>query len=191
MRLRRRLVQDVGVNDAPFPVPSNDPFYRFWVQMLFRCYGKPGCSNAAYRDCSVSEEWHSFMNFRSWILKQDWEGNQLDKDLIVPGNRIYSPEFCCLVPRPINMLPHRLNEPNVALEDRGKPWGARINFRGKHTWLGQYETREEAVRVWKLARAKNAEQVLHEYRQTGRKIDDRVCEAIESIIRNLREVSTP
>jgi len=36
--------------------------------------------------------------------EQDWEGNQLDKDIITPGNTVYSPENCCFVSSYINSL---------------------------------------------------------------------------------------
>ncbi len=36
-------------------------------------------------------------SFKSWMETQDWEGKQLDKDLLFEGNRVYSPETCVFV----------------------------------------------------------------------------------------------
>jgi hypothetical protein len=44
------------------------------------------------------------MAFRAWMETQDWEGKQLDKDIIVPGNKVYSPATCAFVPCHINSL---------------------------------------------------------------------------------------
>ena len=35
---------------------------------------------------------------------QDWKGKQLDKDIISPGNKIYSPDTCVFVEPKINKL---------------------------------------------------------------------------------------
>lgn len=34
--------------------------------------------------------------------RQDWEGNQLDKDIIEEGNKLYSPNTCAFVSRDLN-----------------------------------------------------------------------------------------
>ena len=71
--------------------------------MLERCYskkyqeGKP-----TYKGCTVSKEWHTFSNFKSWMEKQDWEGKQLDKDILIKGNKVYSSDTCVFVTEMVN-----------------------------------------------------------------------------------------
>ncbi len=110
MKAKRMLVYGVGVNDADYPVQPRVggkqiicPFYRCWQDMLGRCYSeKLHKKYNTYSRCSASEEWHSFMTFRSWMDKQEWEGNHLDKDILIPGNKIYAPDRCVFIAPAIN-----------------------------------------------------------------------------------------
>lgn len=83
--------------------------YRVWKCMLERCYN-PWFLNKepTYIDCYVCKEWHNFQNFADWFYENVYDCNneklQLDKDILVKGNKIYSPETCILVPQRINSL---------------------------------------------------------------------------------------
>lgn len=70
--------------------------------MLKRCYSIH--NGKSYKDCSVCDEWLTFSNFRAWMEQQDWKDKELDKDLLVEGNLIYSPEACMFVPRELNIF---------------------------------------------------------------------------------------
>lgn len=84
-----------------------------WIDMLKRCHlGKSGAKKyTAYKDVYVCEEWLFFDTFYTWITSQsnytcwnttpDWA---IDKDILIKGNKIYSPDTCCLVPKNINNL---------------------------------------------------------------------------------------
>lgn len=105
MRKKNKLVHGVGINDADYVVqPTVNgrrtccPFYRVWRGMLERCYSeKYQARQPTYIGCSVCDEWLTFSNFKSWMEQQDWEGKELDKDLLVEGNKVYSPESCAFV----------------------------------------------------------------------------------------------
>jgi hypothetical protein len=78
---------------------------KCWHRMVRRCYDdKFHESNTTYFDCEVCEEWLIFSNFASWFKEHYVEGWQLDKDILVDGNRIYSPRTCCFVPQEINSI---------------------------------------------------------------------------------------
>ena len=51
------------------------------------------------------------MEFKRWMEKQDWEGKQLDKDIIKKGNKLYCPEFCFFVDNKVNSI---LTDPAAA-----------------------------------------------------------------------------
>ena len=114
-----RSVYGVGINDADYVVERKEtvvvngvrkrklvwycPYYRVWKDMLKRCYSpKYRETRPTYAGCSVSEEWLTFSLFRRWMEGQDWEGKQLDKDLLVEGNKVYSSETCVFVTGAVN-----------------------------------------------------------------------------------------
>ena len=49
--------------------------------------------------CSVCEEWKHFSNFKKWFDENYIEGFDIDKDILIKGNKVYSPEACSFVPR--------------------------------------------------------------------------------------------
>lgn len=79
------------------------PYYVVWSSMKFRCDGRRK-GRRTYEDVTACEDWHSFINFKSWMELQDWEGKQLDKDILIKGNKIYSPESSRFIPARINSL---------------------------------------------------------------------------------------
>jgi len=106
------LIFSIGINDADYTIRSmkngkqiNCKFYTTWYHMLERCYSdKFHEKRPTYIDCTVVEEWHIFSIFKEWMEKQDWEGKYLDKDILVEGNKIYSPDTCIFVTNQINNL---------------------------------------------------------------------------------------
>lgn len=136
MRKKNKLVCGVGINDADYVVQPEIngkritcPFYRVWQDMLKRCYSKKlQAKYPTYIGCIVCDEWLTFSNFKSWMETQDWVGKQLDKDLLVVGNKIYAPETCVFVARMTNtfILDHGA--------DRGE-WPIGVTF---DKWVGKF-----------------------------------------------------
>lgn len=105
---QKKLIYGVGINDAGYAVMKREeagyvdgkrkrklvwacPYFRAWSSMLSRCYSTKWHERyPTYKGCTVSKEWHTFSNFRAWMVTQDWEGKSLDKDLLIEGNKIYS-----------------------------------------------------------------------------------------------------
>ena len=83
--------------------------YKTWSHMLERCYDPYRLNEfPTYIDCYVCEEWHNFQNFAKWYEENYYEVKEermnLDKDILIKGNKIYSPETCIFVPQRINIL---------------------------------------------------------------------------------------
>lgn len=71
--------------------------------MLTRCYNKGELErHPTYVMKSVCKEWLTFSKFKSWMETQDWEGKQLDKDILFEGNSVYSPETCVFIDQSLN-----------------------------------------------------------------------------------------
>ena len=74
--------------------------YYKWKNMIQRCYDKKVHKKykPEYKDKSVCEEWLNYSNFKIWFDEHyvPCKNNQidLDKDLLVQGNKVYSPETC-------------------------------------------------------------------------------------------------
>ena len=82
--------------------------YPVWSKMLQRCYDeKSRHKHIAYAECSVDDRFLSLGQFYNWCLDQKGfinKGWALDKDILVKGNKIYSPDTCCFVPQEVNNL---------------------------------------------------------------------------------------
>ena len=112
LQKKTKLVYGIGVNDADYAVrPKINGkkvmchYYKAWAHMLQRCYGKKYQEHyPTYKGCSVCPDWLYFMNFRKWMIRQDWEGKQLDKDLLVRGNKVYSEDTCVFVDAMTNLF---------------------------------------------------------------------------------------
>lgn len=98
----KRLLYGVGVNnvDAPTEWVENgkrvrDPYYAMWEGITRRCYSikhQKQKGNSCYIGVIVHPDWHRFLKFKEWIDTQpqkDWRDLEIDKDLLVKGNRVY------------------------------------------------------------------------------------------------------
>lgn len=155
-----KLVQGVGINDADYPI-ANCSYYRKWNSMLYRCYSKTSHRvNPSYRKCTVTKSWLTFSNFKAWMKKQNWEGKQLDKDLLVEGNKIYSPRKCAFISKELNIFigGGHINQEGflkgVSYDPhRGKfTASVRNPFTKSHDNLGSFNTEKDAHQAWKNAK---------------------------------------
>lgn len=175
---RRKLLYGVGINDI---IGShNFKSYRVWNGMLLRCYNSKHSSYINYNDVEICTEWLTFSNFNRWFEKNYIKGYHLDKDILLKGNRIYSPDMCCFVPPEINTL--LLN----ARRKRGKyplgvskvknKYNAQFRCNGL-VRLGLYNTPEEAFYAYKRAKEAHIKEVATKYFNEG-KITEKVYDAL-------------
>jgi hypothetical protein len=183
-----KLIRGVGINDANYPVAPIVggkqlvcPIYQKWISMIERGYStRLKEKYPTYEDCSVVDEWHSFMGFRSWMLTQDWEGKELDKDLLVEGNKVYGPDTCLFISHAVNCFlterkASRGNLPiGVSLSCNGKQYIAGISsgVGGVKKHLGMYDTPEDAYLAWYNSKREAAIELA------GKQSDPRVAAAL-------------
>lgn len=172
----------IGVGEHPVSVDGNHTSaYKTWRRMLERCHcPKSLAKRPTYRGCSVHPDWCNFQNFAEWYKRQYFaECWDLDKDLIVEGNKIYSADTCVFVPSQLNTL---LNDSGNTRGDlpqgvsrRGKGYRAQLNVDGKQHSLGTHATPEEAFIPYKLAKEANVKRMAEQYKFL---IDPRVYDSL-------------
>lgn len=138
--------------------------YSLWRGMLSRCFcQKFKLRQSTYRGVTCCEDWLSFANFMAWVNAEVGysgkpEGMELDKDLIIRGNKAYSPETCSFVPKSINLLlcgsgATRGEWPiGVCLNKRRSMFEAKMNNNGRKIFLGYYDTPGDAFQAYKIAK---------------------------------------
>lgn len=108
-------VYSVGIVGVKYPTSinyKNTNEYNAWVNMLRRCFDEELKEyNPTYKDVTCCKEWLLYENFYDWVHSQDnfdkwYYGDKwnVDKDILVKNNKVYSPETCCLVPQNVNKL---------------------------------------------------------------------------------------
>ena len=158
-----RIIFGNGINDADYkvkPIINGRrlvcPFYKKWVDMIKRCYSKKEhVRYPSYAGCSVCDEWLVFSNFKSWMELQNWKGKFLDKDILIQGNKIYSPDFCLFVSGRVNTLLINSEGSRGSLKlgvDFHKKTGkyrARCRDGGRTVSIGAFTTENEAFEAYK------------------------------------------
>ena len=82
--------------------------YQTWKNIIARCYSEREQERfPTYKGCSVVIEWHNFQNFAKWFESNHKEGTEVDKDIKIEGNKIYSPETCIFVSHKENIIKAR------------------------------------------------------------------------------------
>ena len=193
-----KLVHGVGVNDLGYrtrvyeEVTKNGgkrilksvflcKYYTAWGSMLERCYSKKFLErNQSYIGTSVCSEWLYATAFKKWMEQQDWHGKCLDKDIIVPRNKLYSPKTCAFVLQATNKFvvasdAIRGDYPiGVNLYKRTGKYRAQCGnlSTGKNEHLGYFSTPEEAHEAWRKRKHELAQLVA------ATESDMRVVEAL-------------
>ena len=108
-------VYGVGILGNKYPTKingRNTKEYVLWTSMLQRCYSDTHKKKyPTYEVCEVSDNFKSYEYFYEWCHKQIGFGNngngnpfQLDKDLLIKGNKVYSEDSCVFLPQEINSV---------------------------------------------------------------------------------------
>ena len=166
--------------------------YNCWRKMLERCYSsKYQEKHPTYIGCCVSDDWIYYSNFKEWYDENYYEINnktsQLDKDILIKGNKVYSPDTCVFVPKFINTLFTKSQKTRgelpigVHYDKTSKKYRARLNIfkDGKSTLkhLGSFNTVNEAFEAYKQAKEDYIKEVADEYKD---KIPAKLYEAMYS-----------
>ena len=194
-----KLVYGVGINDLGYKTHVQEEltkdggkrimksvfrckYYAVWTSMLARCHSKKSLeSRPTYIDASVCSEWLYASEFKKWMEKQEWHDKCLDKDIISPGSKLYSPDTCAFVLQATNSFvvandASRGKYPiGVNLCKRTSKYQARCKnlFTGKLEHLGYFSTPGEAHEAWRKRKHELAQLVANT------ESDPRVVEALK------------
>jgi hypothetical protein len=169
--------------------------YKCWHHMIERCYSeKRKEKQPTYKDVTCCDEWKYYSNFKKWFDQNyytvDNEVIALDKDILVKGNKLYSPKNCVFVPQRINVLfvnrkNHRGEYPLgvVYVKDRNI-FKARCNIFDKNKTInkhiGYYSTPELAFyKGYKPFKENVIKEVADHYKD---KIPDKLHQAMYNYI---------
>ena len=186
-------VYDVGISGTKYPITINGVHtkeYLLWKNMLKRCYSDAYRNKRpTYEGCEVSENFKSYEYFYEWCHKQigfgvDGNGNsfQLDKDLLIKGNRVYSESTCIFIPAEINSLLVKStasrgeNLIGVCWSKTNKAFVAQVGkSKGKREHLGVFKTELEAFKAYKEAKEYFIKEQANKW---NGKIDERAYNAL-------------
>lgn len=177
-----RLVYGVGVNDKTRPFFVGKPLkeYNAWRNMIFRC----NSNNKNYNGCTISDNFKHYSYFYDWCQNQigfNQEKFNLDKDLLIKGNRDYSENNCVFIPQEINKLIikkefKRGEYPiGVYFDKKVGMLKAQINMEGRRPHLGYFHDEISAFQAYKKAKEKYIKELANKWKG---QIDPRAYDAL-------------
>ena len=159
----------IGIGDHD----SKHISYPAWFNMIKRCYKKQkSYDDESYDDCIVDKEWHNFQNFAKWYEENMYVCDErlvIDKDIKLHGNRMYSKEYCMLLPEKINLLfikekARRGDLPmGVHFHNERDNYVAMCSVDGKTKYIGSYSNPQIAFNHYKEFKEKHIKKVLENY----------------------------
>ena len=200
MKFERKLVYGFGINDSEKPTQYmvngkriKCPIYVMWSNMYKRCYSESYLkTHKSYVGCYVSDEWKYFTRFREWVIQQDWEGKNLDKDILKADNKEYGPDACVFVPSYVNTalgirkLYNNGLPVGVSVDTASGKYVSGISINGKRKSLGYFECRTNAHKAWQIAKAAQIEAIALRYSEE-KTYNPKVLEALTLKVLALRQ----
>ncbi len=193
MRNSNKLVCGIGVKGNLYQTTENGkkiPVYSLWINMLLRSTKEHWVKYPSYTNTTCSENFKSYTFFYEWCQTQigfnlqECAGDvwQLDKDILIDGNKHYSEDTCVFVPRRVNLLLIKRNSKRGSL-----PIGVSFNKSSKFiaqcsggcvaktVYLGSFNTPQEAFQAYKIYKESLIKQVANEYKE---QLDYRVYDVL-------------
>lgn len=179
----------IGYDSKPVQIEGFDKLvdvYAIWVAMLGRCYSeKVQIKSPSYIGCTVSRVWHNYQNLLVWYKDsmRGKQGYEVDKDILVEGNKLYGPDTCCIIPCEINCF-FTATKVTGGRYLTGVQFHSRLNkyeacigggSAGKKIYLGVYATEREASEVYKEAKRSLLKGLINKWQDN---LDNTVCEAL-------------
>lgn len=136
------------------------PEYSAWLNMLARCYNPKYYRSEHYmgRGITVYSEWrNSYDAFHKYIGDKPGKGYSLDR---INNDGNYEPgnvRWATMRQQRDNtrQTKNRFGYPGIKQNRNGKRWSVSISIAGKRTYLGRFDTIEEAIAARKQVELKH------------------------------------
>ena len=182
-------VYGIGVLGTKYPSTINGvktKEYMLWQSMLKRCYSDVyKKKRPTYKGCKCSENFLHYEYFYEWCQSQVGFGNdgwQLDKDLLIKSNKVYSENTCVFIPSEINSLLIKCTASRgeyligVCWHNTNKAFMAQVGkSKGKQEHLGFFKTELEAFKAYKKAKESFVKEQANKFKS---QIDPRAYNAL-------------
>jgi hypothetical protein len=110
-----------------------------------------------------------------------WKGKELDKDILFPDNKIYSPSACVFISKELNGFIHS----NTKIRGLYKIGVHKVRTKyiaGEGgNYLGSYDTEDEAHEAWFKAKQERAQHLTKDC------VDYRIVQAVQEWVLRLKE----
>jgi hypothetical protein len=138
--------------------------YTTWKNILTRCYDENfQLKQPTYIGCTVDKRWHNFQIFAEWYEKNYIDDWQIDKDILIKGNKIYGPDTCCFVPEEINKLFSKSEASRgkfpIGVYNRNNTYYTQIQKFNKLIYLGTYNSIDKTFEIYKIEKEKYIKEV--------------------------------
>ena len=161
--------------------------YKVWMDMITRCVDISE-KFINYKDCYFCDEWIIYETFEKWYDKNYWECDDetmcLDKDILIKGKRLYSPNTCVVVPTNINLLFLKSNKSRgnlpIGVRTMGKKFQARCSIDNNAKVLGIFKTINEAFDCYKTFKESYIKQVANSYKSKYPNFPQKLYDAMYS-----------
>ena len=171
-----RLVCGIGINDLKNKTLENGKQgkdYQLWRDMLRRsCGDVSSFAREAYSESTCSSDWLVLSKFIDDISSKTGYKNEnwhLDKDVLIKGNKHYSNETTCFIPKEINNLLTKNNANRgdlpigVYFDSYRNCFNSSISINGKQKRLGRFSNPIDAFYSYKEAKEFQVKMKAKEY----------------------------
>ena len=146
------------IGDGKYSKEKDKECYTCWHNILIRCFdAKYKEKYPTYKDARIVDEWLNFQTFSEWYYDNIYhvpsERMEIDKDILIKDNKLYSPDNCVFVPRRINSL--LINNKSlrgiypVGVDMHCGKIRARCNTLNGKVFIGHFSTPEIAFDAYK------------------------------------------
>lgn len=164
---------------------------QYFYSMHSRCKvgGSMQKKQPTYVGCTTSEDFKDFQHFAGWCQNQIGYGTggyELDKDLVVLGNREYGEGTCTFIPQELNKFLNTRPAARgkcalgVSFHKRDLVYTSQVRVSGKLVHLGYFNCESSAHRAYKAAKEAEAYRWYTRLTNGEFEVDGRVVERLRT-----------